>query len=1166
MRETINAMRGVMEKSIFGNSIMRNTLLLLIFSTIGLLCHAQQEQIHFKRISLREGLSQSMGKCSYKDKQGYMWFGTLDGLNRYDGYEMTVFRNDPKNPASVSSNFINDIQEDQAGNLWVATTEGIDRFDRQKEIFIHYPLGDEPSSYIVDIFQDNQGTLWVVTPDVLFRWEKGQFRAYPTSFNIGGLRNVTVDDQGDFWLVSWGNLKRFNPRNKQVSDYQINSCKVIQDSHGRLWVGAYQGLFLYNRQTDSFTRFVHEENNPNSLSRTEVLALAEGTDGRLWIGTQNGGISLFDYRQNRFSTLRQNIDDPTSLSNNTVHTFYRDDQGNMWAGTWAGGFNLYSPYAAKFVHYQKILDFNNPNMNAVTGDSQGRIWIGIEDGGLVMFDRRTGKFTHYPNTLQQGVATDVIFSLVDYSRDSLAIGYSIASFAFFNKRTGKFNHFFPDPARPNGLSGKIKTIVFQDGDHNVWMGDWGGGLSFYDHRSRQFTSYHSDSKDTASLNNNVVFAICEDRQANLWVGTDGGLNHFDRSSGKFVRYQHDEKNPHSLSHNTINTLLVDHQGRLWVGTMGGLNRLDEKTNRFIHYGIKDGLPNEVIKAILEDEKGNLWLGTNKGLSRFNLQQHTFRNFDVNDGLQVEEFNRNACYKAADGTLFFAGTTGINMFHPDSLRENPYIPPVVITDFQIFNKSANLTDKDSPLQQSITQTKELTLSYKQSVFTFEFAALNFILPGKNQYAYKLEGFDEDWNQVGTQRKATYTNLDPGEYVFKVKASNNDGVWNEQGTSIKVIITPPFWQTWWFRLGVTLAILGSAFTFYQIRINAIQAQKAKLEEQVLERTAEVMQQKEELEAQTESLQIINADMQEKQEEILQQQEELQATAEQLQTINDELKESQIEIEIQHNSLRKANEQVMSSILYANTIYHALLPSEKKISQTLPEHFVLYRPKDIVSGDFYWFSHLSKEDLEGEENDLVFIAVVDCTGHGVPGAFMSIIGNTLLNEIINFKHILDPAEILEQLDKGVKSAIDKAEGVNTAGMDVCLMRMQKGEGGQVRVLYAGAKRPLFYVLNQHQAVNILSADRRSIGGQYTTERPFTTKELIVEKGTTFYLATDGYTDQNNPDRIKLGTPRLKEVISQVVFLPLSEQKVAFDEVLDEHQQAADQRDDITLIGVKV
>jgi ligand-binding sensor domain-containing protein len=1139
---------------------MRNILLLLSLFTTSLLSQAQQEQIHFKRISLREGLSQSMGKCSFKDKEGYMWFGTLDGLNRYDGYQMTVFRHDPKKPASVSSSFINDIQEDQAGNLWVATTEGIDRFDRQQETFIHYPLEGQPTPYVLDIFLDHKGVLWVGLPNALFRWEKDHFRPYPTQFTINGFRSMTEDDQGEFWLVSWGNLQRFNPHNQRFSNYHLNPSQVFQDSKGHLWVSTYEGLLLYNRQTDSFTRFTHQENNPNSLCQNQVLSLAEGPDGRLWIGTQNGGISLFDYRQNRFSTLSQNIDDPTSLSNNCVQTLYRDDQGNMWVGTGAGGLNLYSPYAGKFVHYQKILHFNNPNMNAVTGDSQGRIWIGIEDGGLVMLDRHTGQFTHYPNPPKQGAATDVIFSIVDYSRDSLAVGYSVASFAFFNKRTGKFNHFFPDPARPNGLSGTIKTIVLQDRDHNVWMGDWGGGLSFYSHRSRQFTSYHFDPKDTASLGNNVVFALSEDREGSLWVGTDGGLDRRDRRSGKFVHYRHDEKDLHSLSHNNVTTLLVDHQGHLWIGTWGGgLNRLDEKTNRFIHYGHKEGLSSDVIKGILEDSKGNLWLSTTKGISRFNLQNHSFRNYDVNDGLQVEDFNRNACYKAADGTMFFAGTAGINMFHPDSLRENPNIPPVVITDFQIFNKSVSLADKDSPLQQSISQAKELTLSYKQSVFTFEFAALNFTLAGKNQYAYKLEGFDKDWNQVGTKRSATYTNLNPGEYVFRVKASNNDGLWNEQGTSIKVIITPPFWQTWWFRMGVALAILSSAFAFYRIRINAIQAQKAKLEEQVLERTAEVMQQKEEL-------QIVNADMREKQEEILQQQEELQATAEQLQTINFELKESQVEIEKQHNSLRKANEQVMSSILYANTMQKALLPSEKKISQILPEHFVLYRPKDIVSGDFYWFSHLSKEDLGGEESDLVFMAVVDCTGHGVPGAFMSIIGNTLLNEIINFKHTLDPAEILEQLDKGVRSAIDKAEGVNTAGMDVCLIRMQIGEAGQVRVLYAGAKRPLFYVLNEHQEVNILSADRRSIGGQYTTERPFTTRELIVEKGTTFYLTTDGYTDQNNSDRIKLGTARFREVINQVVSLSLSEQKMAFDRVLDEHQQSADQRDDITLIGVKV
>ncbi|SKC63655.1 two-component regulator propeller domain-containing protein [Ohtaekwangia koreensis] len=1136
---------------------MRNILLLLILFTTSVPCQAQQEQVHFKRISLKEGLSQSTVKCSLKDREGYMWFGTRDGLNRYDGYQMTVYRNDPKNPASLNSSSINDILEDKAGNLWVATSKGIDRFDRQQETFIHYSLGDHPV-YVSDILQDHRGTRWIGTENGLFRWEKGHFRPCKTPFEIASLQHITEDDRGELWIITWYGIHRFNPGNQSFRTYSTTELQAIgspvfQDSQGRLWVGTTGGLLLYNRQTDSFTRFLHDENNPNSLCYNEVISLAEGPDGRLWIGTEDGGISLFDYRQNRFGTLRQNIDDPTSLSNNSVPSLYRDDQGNMWAGTWAGGVNLYSPYAGKFAHYRKILDFNTPNMYAVTGDPQGRIWISVEEGGLVMLDRRTGLFTHYPTPPQQGPAVGIILSMADYGRDSLALTYHLASFAFFNKRNGQFNFLFPHPDPTNNQRiGSSKPIVFQDHDHNLWIGDWGDGLILYDHRSRQFTYHRFDANDAGSLSNNSVFAICEDHQGNVWVGTEDGLNRFDRNSGKFTRYQHEENNPNSLSHKTIISLLVDHQNTLWVGTEQGFNRLDEKNNRFIRYTRKEGLPSDVIKGMLEDAKGNLWLSTNKGLSRFDPRHKTFRNYDVNDDLQVEEFNRNACYKAPDGTMFFAGTAGMSMFHPDSLRENPYVPPVMITDFQIFNKSVGLADKDSPLKQSISQTKELTLSYKQSVFTFEFAALNFVLPGKNQYAYKLEGFDQDWNQVGTQRKATYTNLNPGEYTFRVKASNNDGVWNEKGASIKVIITPPFWQTWWFKVLAATMVMGSAFTFYRIRINAIQAQKAKLEEQVQERTAEVVQQKEEL-------QLVNADMCEKQEEILQQQEELLATTEQLQTTNFELQES-------HNSLRKANEQVMSSILYANTIQQALLPSEKKISQTLPEHFVLYRPKDIVSGDFYWFSHLSKEDLEGKESDLVFIAVVDCTGHGVPGAFMSIIGNTLLNEIINFKHILDPAEILEQLDKGVKSAIDKAEGVNTAGMDVCLLRMQKGEGGQVQVLYAGAKRPLFYVLNQHQEVNILSADRRSIGGQYTTERPFTTQELIVEEGTTFYLTTDGYTDQNNAERIKLGTPRLREVIAQVALLPLSEQKVAFDKVLDEHQQAADQRDDITLVGVKV
>jgi len=1153
-------MRVVTGKSIV-DSILRNTLLFLILFITSLICQAQQEQIQFKRISLKQGLSQSTVNCSVKDKEGYMWFGTRDGLNRYDGYQMTVYRHDPANPASLNSNYINNILEDKAGNLWVATNDGIDRFDRQTETFIHEALNKHPVE-VVDIFEDRQGTLWLGTLDEgLFRREKDHFRPYTTPFTIQKLQQITEDDQGELWIATIQCTHRFNPRNQRFRTYgpETAAHTVFQDSQGRLWIGG-GALLLYNRQTDSFTYYMHEENNPNSLCYNEVVSLTEGPDGRLWIGTENGGISLFDYPKNRFSTVCQNIDDPNSLSNNSVYSLYRDGQGNVWAGTYAGGVNLYSPYAGKFVHYGKILHFNTPNMYAVTGDQQGRIWISLEDGGLVMQDRHTGKFTSYPAPKKE-IPLGIILSIVNYGHDSLALGYHLGSFAFFNKRNGKFDHRFWDPrAGPNEPAGS-KRIVIQDHDHNLWIGDWGGGVVNYDHLNRQFRYYRFDSEDTTSNNirRNVILALCEDKQGNIWVGSELGLNRLDRHSGKFVHYEYDEKNPHSLSHNVVNALLLDDQGNLWAGTEQGLNRLDEKNNRFIRYTFKEGLASDVIKGMLEDEHGNLWLSTNKGISRFNPKHNTFRNFDVNDGLQVEEFNRNACYKAEDGTMFFAGTTGLNMFHPDSLRENPNVPPVVITNFQIFNKSVNLKDKDSPLQQSINQTRELTLSYKQSVFTFEFAALNFTLTDKNQYAYKLEGFDKDWNYVGTQRKATYTNLDPGTYIFRVKASNNDGVWNEKGTSIKIIITPPFWKTWWFKALVAIIVIGSAVSFYRYRINAIQAQKIKLEKQVLERTAEVIQQKEEL-------QLMNADMLEKQEEILQQQEELQATAEQLQTINDELKESKKEIEAQHDSLRKANEQVMSSILYANTIQQALLPSHKKIGETFSEHFVLYRPKDIVSGDFYWFSHLSKEDLDGEDSDLVFMAVIDCTGHGVAGAFMSIIGNTLLNEIINLKHILDPAQILEQLDKGVKGAVNKSERFNTAGMDVCLLRMQRGEGGQVRVLFAGAKRPLFYVLNQHHEVNILPGDRRSVGGQYTAERPFTTQELIVEKDTIFYLTTDGYTDQNNIDRIKLGTHRFKEVINQVASLPLSEQKVTFEKVLDEHQQTTDQRDDITLISVKV
>lgn len=716
----------------------------------------------------------------------------------------------------------------------------------------------------------------------------------------------------------------------------------------------------------------------------------------------------------------------------------------------------------------------------------------------------------------------------------------------------------------------------------MWSRNYEGGLGMHDLEKKRSTIYFNDPNDDESLSNNTINTLIEDSEGNVWAGAAfNGLNKLKvNENGKLVSQRFLPKGPDSLSiiGDLINQVYEDSKKNIWVATDKGLSKITKESKKISSYTTKDGLPSDIIESIIEDNNGLLWIGTSKGLSSLDPTEMVFKSYTVSDGLQGSKFIRHSAFKLKSGELLFGGSNGFNIFHPDSVKDNPYKPKAYITDLKLFNKSIAIGDNDSILKAPVLLTKEITLKHHQNIVSFEFVALNYTHPGKNQYAFMMDGLEKEWNYVGNQQNATYTNLDPGKYTFRLKASNNDGVWNETGTALSVIITPPYWQTWWFRVLIGLSLVGGAFTFYQVRMNAIKAQKEELEKQVKEKTAdiqqannnlierqeEILQQQEELQAQSEILQQTNDELNEKQEEILQQQEELEAQAETLQETNQNLRSTQEEIAIQRDHLKIVNEQVMSSIQYARTIQKAILPSSQKITEVFPDNFIIYRPKDVVSGDFYWFSQLRKEDTN-LNTDLTFLAVVDCTGHGVPGAFMSIIGSTILNEIVNQKQLTDPAQILEQLDLGVKQAVEKSEGVNTAGMDVCLCLFEKMDGEQtMKVRFSGAKRDLIYVQSGTKKVEKLLADRRSVGSDSSV--PFTNQELILESGSFLYLTSDGYVDQNNEEREKLGSRKLKQLLSQSTSLASLEQKILLESALDAHQKDSDQRDDITLIGIKL
>ncbi|WP_247231410.1 hybrid sensor histidine kinase/response regulator [Telluribacter sp. SYSU D00476] len=859
-------------------------ILYLVLLLSGSLATAQDSPVPFKYFTTNDGLSQSNVTCILQDSRGFMWFGTQDGLNQFDGYTFRVYRNVPYQSRSLSHSFIRALFEDREGRIWIGTEDGgLNLYDRTTDSFTQFKNkpGDKSSlshNKVTAITQDKQGRLWIGTFGGglnLFNPQSRTFTQFgndakdPRSQSYKYVNNLHIDAKGRIWIATYGGgLKRFDPSKKSFVHYEHNPADaqsisfnditdLYEDSKGRFWVATEGGgLNLMNREQGTFVRYQHNKSNPNSISHNDVIALQEDKDGNLWVGTRNGGISVLHKDLKTLSHHPYDEKVVGSLNNGSIYSLYLDRRGNMWVGTYSGGVNFMDREPQKFKKY--VHNKNNPNSltnnNVLTvfEDSREQLWIGTDGGGLNIYNKTTGKFTHYlHSTSPTSIGSNYVLHIYEDKDKNIWAGNYKGGLNLV--QNGQFHNI--DLGSEKQVS--VHQIV-EDQSGNLWLATSGDGLIRYNKKSKAVTSYKHDSKKRGTLSRNVILALAVDRKGNLWIGTEGGgLNLYRPGSDNFTTYHHDDRVPTSLSNNLVNTIFEDSKGRLWLGTYDDLNLFDPKTGTCTIFSEKEGLPNHVIQAIQEDAHGILWISTNKGVSRFDPSSRSFRNYGISDGLQGNSFNRNASFRNKRGEIYFGGLNGLNSFHPDSLKDNQFVPPVYFTDLTIFNKSVSVGE-EGVLEQHITEAKGITLSYQQSVFSLEFAALNYSQSEKNQYAYKLEGFDERWNHVGGKRMVTYTNLDPGEYTLRVKASNNDGVWNPTGASLKITITPPFWQTWWFRTLLVLLIIGGAVAYYQLRMNAVRAQKLQLERQVRERTTEVMRQKEELQAQATHLRILNNEL--------------------------------------------------------------------------------------------------------------------------------------------------------------------------------------------------------------------------------------------------------------------------------------------------------------------
>lgn len=820
----------------------------------------------FQRYTVEDGLSHSTINCILQDQQGFMWFGTDDGLNRFDGYEFKVYRNDPDDPDSLSHNMIMGLVEDSQGNLWIGTYGGgLDRLDPGRQRFYHYsnqpgnPKGLRDNR-VRSLMLDQSGTIWIATHGGgvnIFNPTKNTFDVLgPDPENPDSAAGWFVDsiyeaEDGRIWIGSNDlGLFRYERETNQMSQFvhepedghslasDILLSSIVENPSSELWVGSFQGLNVYSMDDKKFTRYMHDPSDLGTVSHDTINALMLDHTGNIWIATADG-LNSYDAESDSFISYRNDPSNPKSLSGNLINALYEDHAGDLWIGTRGSGLNRLDHYSNRFQHvYSWPGDsdgMNNNIVNAILEDQNGVVWLGTFGGGLNRWDRASDSWSHYlhdPNN-PQSLSHDVVTTIFQDEQGAIWLGTLIGKINRFDQVAETFEQI------SFGLSGSVELTtdagirsMIQDHLQVVWIGTHGDGLYSLDPEDGSFFHYQHDTGNPRSLSDDWIYALLEDTSGTIWVGTrDAGLNKFNRSTSEFSNFVYNPDDPYSLGKGAINVIFQDSSGILWVGTEGGgLNRMDSESGSFVRYGTDEGFPSGEIYGIQEDEKGWMWISTGNGLVKFDPLREIIKTYDRQDGLQGDIFLAGSSEKAANGEIFFGGFNGMNFFDPEEIIDNKDAPPMILT-------SLTQAGKPMALEMAVERLSGFQIKRPDSYFEFEFAALNYNQADKNQYMYRLEGYDEDWVEIGTQRFGIYANLPAGSYILRILGANNDGVWNEMGLSLTVNVLPATWETWWFWSIIWVVVIGLSFTAYRFRIRTIEARSRQLEQQVVARTREL-----------------------------------------------------------------------------------------------------------------------------------------------------------------------------------------------------------------------------------------------------------------------------------------------------------------------------------------
>ncbi len=1081
---------------LWGISFYITSLLLFLLGCWAFPVHGQV--YNFQKYSVKEGLPYSNVYSFTQDKEGYLWIGTGEGLSRFDGQDFTTYTTSQ----GLAENSITAITKTKSGNIWLGHLEGgISFYDADSDTFTTV-LDTALNNFVNDIYKDEKGRIWIAT--------------------VGGGVYVYEGDN--------------SVRSIQLSEDKgiINIFSITEDYKNNLWIGTNKGVYVKKEEN---------YNKLNGLPGQKIRFVYEDSHQNIWIGNYQVGLiyipkkTLTAYPLSKLPVSAKTFTPQNSkLGNKSVYCITEGKQGHLWLGTLGGGISKFTvtnrtPLKGYFQPFSKKNGLSSNKIWTLDVDNEGNIWVGTIGGGATKIPFNYDRFQLYNK--KTGLNSDLVWALTQSSRHYYWIGtnagFTKANYGAPVQRLSRFHN-------SADIDYKYNTIgVYRSSDNKIWVGtgeskfgsytlnrdsglspqqlrcitikgEQAGVYRYYDviqQQGKVWLAFNrgimeydpSTGRNKKHIYNVEMYCAYEDDPGDLWFGSKGkGVIKYNGNS--FIKYD----DTLGLQHSIIHSIKGDEQGNLWLGTKGGgIYKFDGR--KFKQYSFPQQHSSKSAFSIVVGSNNKVWAGTSTGIIRFDPTTKKFRHYGESEGFLGVENNTDAAFRDKAGNLWFGTVNGAVKYDPSADRKNTTPPIIHITGLEIF-------------YEEVPFPKDHKMSYQDKQITFEYAAICFTNPQEVRYQYKLEGFNEQWSPVTKKTSVEYSNLPPGDYTFKVKACNNDKLWNKTPATYRFTVTPPFWMTWWFYASCALFVGLVVYGFIRWRTYRIRRERNILENKVQERTKELQQQKEKVEEANKTL----AD--------------------------------------QKQIIEQKNKDITDSIRYAQRIQRAILPEIKMIKSAFPQSFVLYKPCDIVSGDFYFFEQVNNKSI---------IAAVDCTGHGVPGALMSMIGNNALAQIINERNVTDPAHILNSLDEEVATTLQKETDLEVNdGMDMVLCTIDEKDR---KLKASGALRPL-YLIREGELIEY-KGNRFAIGGHSLgMDKDFQEDEITVQKGDVIYIFSDGYPDQfGGPKGKKFMVKRFKRLLVDIADKTMAEQHRILDETIQDWMEAneEEQIDNIMVIGIK-